>query len=414
MKLSAAALVLLVSVAWASSALERHYTSSDEDGDGLSLIQTKSRASSKQPYGAADRSLQAPPEGGPFSKFYNTRNEGNGIHKWLQYFPAYERHFGKYIGKEVHIVEIGIQSGGSMDMWKGVFGPRAHVYGCDIQPNCKAYEDNQTKIFIGDQESPAFWKDFLKEVPKIDILIDDGGHTVEQQVATLGIMLEHLAPDGIYITEDVHGSANAFWHGLALESLSSPGGKHYSGLGKLISSVHIYPYLLVIEREKNARASSMARQLGTTAATKLPEVQWKAVSADTTSRYSDVQSTLGDALPFLPLGEEEVISAKGGDRVNLQTLLEEVPARGWLVVRDGKEAFSFDTPWDAMADKFMGNIISDFRWMHDGDCCNWNANPTQKTVDSLHIYPHLLIAQRTASKDRLIKAPQHGTQWIPY
>merc|ERR1719169_198675 len=95
---------------------------------------------SRQPYGVADRSLQAPAEGGPFSAFFNARSTGHGIHKWLQYFPAYNRHLGKFIGKEVHIMEIGCFAGGSLDMWKGVFGPNTHVYGCDIDERVKLYE----------------------------------------------------------------------------------------------------------------------------------------------------------------------------------------------------------------------------------------------------------------------------------
>merc|ERR1719331_2687316 len=193
--------------------------------DGLELVIEEA----DQPEGVADMSLEAPEEGGPFSTFFNSHHTGQGIHKWLQYFPAYQRHLGKFIGKEVHIMEIGIQSGGSLDMWKGVFGPGAHVYGCDINPECKAYEDTRTKVFIGDQASPEFWEGVKKQVPRIDILIDDGEHTPEQQIATLGLMLQHLSPDGVYITEDVHGVDNPFWQRLRFEQLDSPAGQHYRG-----------------------------------------------------------------------------------------------------------------------------------------------------------------------------------------
>merc|ERR1719375_1680594 len=226
---------------------------------GNSLVQLRSfvgkeklesGSAARQPYGKANMSLEAPEEGGPFSTFFNSRHTGHGIHKWLQYFPAYQRHLGKFIGKEVHIMEIGIQSGGSLDMWKSVFGPGTHVYGCDINPECKAYEDTRTKVFIGDQASPEFWEGVKKQVPRIDILIDDGGHAPEQQIATLGLMLQHLSPDGVYITEDVHGAENPFWQRLQLEQLDSPAGQHYTGLGSLVNSVHVYPYLLVIERNQ--------------------------------------------------------------------------------------------------------------------------------------------------------------------
>lgn len=381
---------LISPLTWALPNLDGH----GDSNDAVSFVQIKHaviqreqiETSTKlhQPFGAADSSLQAPPEGGAFSVFYNNRTEGHGIHKWLQYFPAYERHFAKFIGKEVHILEIGIQSGGSMDMWKSVFGADTHVYGCDINPECKSYEDENIKVFIGDQESPAFWKDVLSQVPKIDILIDDGGHTVEQQIATLGIMLPHLAPDGVYVTEDVHGHNNDFWKNVEFESLSSPMGKKYEGLGSLVSSVHVYPYLLVIEREKNT-APAMIRQLGT---------------SSITYSETDLKKAVAGARPR---------------QANVVQFLESMPERSWLFMQgDGDAQFSVDAPWTGQSDKFMSKMILEFSEMHDGNCCNWDANRIQKEVDSLHIYPNLLIAQRTNSEDRLIKAPQHGTSWIPY
>mmetsp|Transcript_1999 Transcript_1999/g.2238 ORF Transcript_1999/g.2238 Transcript_1999/m.2238 type:complete len:416 (-) Transcript_1999:54-1301(-) len=402
----------LSSSIWALPNLEDHCDSND----ALSLLQTnraiqQSQTSHKlhQPYGVADGSLQAPAEGGEFSAYYNKRTVGNGIHKWLQYFPAYERHLAKFIGKEeVHILEIGIQSGGSMDMWKSVFGAGTHVYGCDINPKCKSYEDDQIKVFIGDQESPDFWKDVLSQVPKIDILIDDGGHSVEQQIATLGIMLPHVSPDGVYITEDVHGRDNEFWQNVKFETLSSPQGKKYTGLGSLVGSVHVYPYLLVIEREKNT-APAIVRQLGT------DEEAWS---------QTDLEKAVANAQPTDTMNQESACKKwlqKLGQTLNVcndetspKLVLERLPAGGLLFLRGGDEQFSFDASWTDQSDSFMSKMIADFNSMHDGNCCNWNATTIQQKVDSLHIYPNLLIAQRTSSEDRLIKAPQHGTSWIPY
>jgi ubiquinone/menaquinone biosynthesis C-methylase UbiE len=42
------------------------------------------------------------------------------------------------VGKPVRILEIGVYSGGSLDMWRDYFGPTAHVTGIDIQPACMA------------------------------------------------------------------------------------------------------------------------------------------------------------------------------------------------------------------------------------------------------------------------------------
>lgn len=357
-------------------------------------------------YELSDFSLQAPLEGGPFSDFFNQRVEGHGINKWLQYFPAYHRHLGKFIGKEVHIMEIGTFSGGSLDMWKSVFGPDTHVYGCDIDPRTKSYEDSQTQIFIGDQADPEFWKNVTQQVPRIDILIDDGGHTPGQQIATLGLMLPHLSADGVFITEDVHGQDNPFWKRLTFaEELEAPSGKLYPALSGLVSSIHVYPFLLVVEREGNGNGEAMLRQLST----QEQPIEIRAAVAGESSQEVSPQmlQTLQGPFPWLRWQNET-----RGDSFTALTTGMQMPSL--LFVRDGKSDFSFDAPWDAQSDAFMSKILLDFKLLHEGLCCNWHSNFFQNNIDSLHIYPHLLILKSTSGKERRVKSVKHGTVWIPH
>jgi hypothetical protein len=142
--------------------------------------------------------------------FFDNRKVGAGIWKWLHYFEIYERHFSRFRGQEVHIAEIGIYSGGSLEMWRDYFGPRAYIYGVDIEPRCKVYEHDRVKVFIGDQADKSFWREFRTRVPKLDIVIDDGGHEYEQQLTSLEELLPHLRPGGVYLCEDVHGAFNRF------------------------------------------------------------------------------------------------------------------------------------------------------------------------------------------------------------
>ena len=78
------------------------------------------------------------------------------------YFEIYEKNLGKFIGKEITFVEIGVLNGGSLQMWKKYFGKKAKIIGIDINPECKKFEDDQIKIFIGDQSSEDFWKRILR------------------------------------------------------------------------------------------------------------------------------------------------------------------------------------------------------------------------------------------------------------
>src|SRR5215831_10142146 len=130
------------------------------------------------------------------------------IHKWRHYFEVYDRHLIhlKESGQRVNLLEIGISHGGSLQMWNYYFKNNVNIYAIDVNPECKKFESDNVKIFIGSQEDPTFLK-FLKEnTPPIDVLIDDGGHAMRQQITTFEILFEHLQENGIYICEDLHTS----------------------------------------------------------------------------------------------------------------------------------------------------------------------------------------------------------------
>lgn len=129
--------------------------------------------------------------------------------KWSQYFDVYEYYFSEYVNKSPVVVEVGVAGGGSIQMWEKYFGENAKIYGVDIDKRIldhKPYYKDTTKLFVGDQESPEFWDKFLSEVPEIDIFIDDGGHTMKQQIVTWEKVFPKMKKGGVYICEDVHTS----------------------------------------------------------------------------------------------------------------------------------------------------------------------------------------------------------------
>lgn len=144
---------------------------------------------------------------------YAEQNPGRLIHKWKHYFEIYDRHFARFRGSDVCLVEFGVYQGGSLQMWKHYFGPRARIVGVDINPHCKACEEDQIEVIIGDQEDRRFLKSLRERIPRIDILIDDGGHTMQQQIRTHEELFPHIDPHGVYLCEDVHTSYEAFYGG---------------------------------------------------------------------------------------------------------------------------------------------------------------------------------------------------------
>ncbi|NTV19027.1 MAG: class I SAM-dependent methyltransferase [Bacteroidales bacterium] len=144
---------------------------------------------------------------------YFTENTGRLIHKWMHYFEVYDHHFSRFRGTDVHILEFGIFQGGSLQMWKDYFGPDCRIYGIDINPMCKNLEEDRVEIFIGDQEDRTFLKSLAAKIPRIDILIDDGGHTMKQQIATFEELFPFIDKNGVYLCEDLHTSYWPDWGG---------------------------------------------------------------------------------------------------------------------------------------------------------------------------------------------------------
>jgi hypothetical protein len=197
---------------------------------------------------------------------YFENNTGNLIHKWKHYFDIYDRHFCGFRNKDINVLEIGVSHGGSLQMWKNYFGPQANIYGVDINPHCKTLEDHQIKIIIGSQEDRKFLRELKTQLPKLDILIDDGGHTMKQQIVTFEEMFDHVDDHGVYLCEDLHTSYWRKWGGGYkkrttfieyskgfIDSIHAWHSKtrrlKVNDFTKSVYAVHYYDSILVIEKK---------------------------------------------------------------------------------------------------------------------------------------------------------------------
>ena len=126
--------------------------------------------------------------------------------KHSTYFRSYEHFFKKYRGKEFTFIEIGVLGGGSLFMWRDFFGPKARIIGIDLNPNAKKWEKHGFEIFIGSQSDELFWNKVVSEVGGIDVVLDDGGHTYEQQIITVESLFKAMNDGGIIVVEDTHTS----------------------------------------------------------------------------------------------------------------------------------------------------------------------------------------------------------------
>jgi hypothetical protein len=201
----------------------------------------------------------------PLREYFENNKTGPGIWKWEHYFDIYHRHLAPFVRQPVRVVEVGIYSGGSLGMWRSYFGPGSHIIGVDIEPACRSYAGEGISIAIGDQADRKFWQYLRDEYGPIDVLIDDGGHTPEQQRITLEETLPFLRPGGVYICEDVEGiwqPFGAYALGLAgnmsaWRNIPADGkqGLHSSGVTDFqadIESISFYPFVIAIEKRRAA------------------------------------------------------------------------------------------------------------------------------------------------------------------
>jgi SAM-dependent methyltransferase len=129
--------------------------------------------------------------------------------KWDPYFDVYETWLSRFCGRSPRILEIGVQNGGSANMWLEYFGPGTTVLGIDIDPRCLQHASDSIEILIGDQGSPDFWENFLNtRTDRFDIVIDDGGHRMQEMMLTFMAVSQLVDAGGIYLIEDTH---TAYW-----------------------------------------------------------------------------------------------------------------------------------------------------------------------------------------------------------
>jgi predicted O-methyltransferase YrrM len=132
-------------------------------------------------------------------------DKGSGGH---HYTEVYEYFFYPIKNNVKKVLEIGVSEGASLKMWTDYF-PKAMVYGIDIKDKSRI-NSKTIKTFIADQADRKKLQNFIDASGAgFDIILDDGGHTIEQQQVSIGYLFRHLKRGGFYIIEDVHTSLNA-------------------------------------------------------------------------------------------------------------------------------------------------------------------------------------------------------------
>lgn len=143
--------------------------------------------------------------------------------KWFSYLAEYDRIFDAHRDRHVRLLELGIQNGGSLEIWGKYFPYADKLLGCDIDPNCThlTYEDPRIALVIGDANSDAIQAAILEHSRTFDVIIDDGSHRSSDIVKSFGRYFPRLVDGGIYVVEDLHCSYWQEYEGGLFDPFSS-------------------------------------------------------------------------------------------------------------------------------------------------------------------------------------------------
>jgi hypothetical protein len=102
-------------------------------------------------------------------------------------------------------LEIGVNEGGSLEMWQRYFGPLARIVGIDINPECRKLNGTPgMHVRIGDQSDTKFLQEIVDEFGVPDIVLDDGSHKMSDVFNSFSYLYPKLLKNGVYMVEDMH------------------------------------------------------------------------------------------------------------------------------------------------------------------------------------------------------------------
>jgi len=120
-------------------------------------------------------------------------------HKFTEYYDSI---FETYTSPR--ILEIGTRNSNSINMFIEYFD-KPYIVGMDIRDRSKLC-NGDWRFIQGDQTKIKDLQNCISGSNQFDIILDDGGHTMKQQQITFGFLIDYLAPNGVYIIEDLHTS----------------------------------------------------------------------------------------------------------------------------------------------------------------------------------------------------------------
>lgn len=125
-----------------------------------------------------------------------------------RYTPTYHKLLSPFRTHVKAVLEIGINYGPSLRMWRDYF-PNARVVGIDCDAvsvdNINRAGEARIQGFLADAYNAESLEGALTlaGISKYDLIVDDASHEESHQIFTANVLSSRLASDGIYAIEDI-------------------------------------------------------------------------------------------------------------------------------------------------------------------------------------------------------------------
>jgi hypothetical protein len=148
------------------------------------------------------------------SKIFESHT-GKYSDKWNSYLDIYWDLFSPICHNDSDILEIGIQNGGSLEIWAKLFPNAKNLIGFDVHTKCTElkFSDPRIKVFVEDAADEKSGSLVQKTTSNLGVVIDDGSHVSQDIIRSFLIFFPQLKPGGIFVIEDLHASYWSDWQG---------------------------------------------------------------------------------------------------------------------------------------------------------------------------------------------------------
>ncbi|NGX37151.1 MAG: L-olivosyl-oleandolide 3-O-methyltransferase [Chlamydiae bacterium] len=152
---------------------------------------------------------------------------------------VYSEYLSPLKNKPIKLLEIGILHGKSVKLWEDYF-PNAELHFIDRSMEYVTYFSKRSHYHLADQGNPEDLKRVIETTGgEFDVIIDDGGHCMKQQIVSFIELFPHIKSGGMYIVEDLHTSYwNVYGGGGTQENPSAGEGTAIAFFQNLVHDVN--------------------------------------------------------------------------------------------------------------------------------------------------------------------------------